>query len=174
MKPAALGFLTLVPLVAKAAEITLISVGSQDSDLTDSIGDHVGRTATEGFAVPIGTSGAETTYVLNYIQPETITTTVNGVAATSLSTFLSSGTIVASASGFKGNDIEGWDTIDCRYTGDKLGECVYVAVNDGRTRSDTRIGTPIAVVVPVSERSEGASPTGNNGATAITAAKMLA
>ncbi|KAK1225040.1 hypothetical protein PQX77_012039 [Marasmius sp. AFHP31] len=152
MKLAALGFLTFVPLVTQAAEVTFVVFRPQNSEFPNST-----RTATEAFIVPIGTND----------------------------------TIVASASGFKGTKMQGFDSIDCRYTDDKAGECLYRYddVKDGQTTSvtSTATGVPHGIVVSVSETSGGASPTvgesggsdsgdgnGSNGATSIALGKTLA
>ncbi|KAL0061768.1 hypothetical protein AAF712_011371 [Marasmius tenuissimus] len=192
MKLAALGFLTFVPLITQAAEVTFVVFRPQNSEFPDSADDHDTRTVTEAFLVPIGTNGAETTYLYNNLENlATITTTVNGVSTTSWSSVFSSNTIVASASGFKGTKMQGFDAIDCRYTDDKAGECFYRYddVENGQTTlvTSTAIGIPHGIVVSVSERSGGASPTdsenvgsgsgdgnGNNGATSIAAGKMIA
>ncbi|KAK1225041.1 hypothetical protein PQX77_012040 [Marasmius sp. AFHP31] len=190
MKFAAFGLLSLVPLLAQAADITLVQFVPPDTETRETGGEiQTATTATDGFAVPIGTNGAETTYVLNIEETTAITTTVNGVATTSSSSYLSADTIVASASGFKGNKLGGFEIIDCRYTGDKVGECLYVVIDEGQTQTATITGSPIALVVPVSEKSGGAAPTttgsgggsgssgsgdGKNGAMGIAPGKMFA
>ncbi|KAL0061769.1 hypothetical protein AAF712_011372 [Marasmius tenuissimus] len=184
MKFAAFGLLSLIPLLAQAADVTLVQFVPPDTETTDSREFQTATTATDGFIVPIGTNGAETTYVLNIEDTTAITTTISGVATTSSSSYLSANTIVASASGFKGNKLGGWETIDCRYTGDKVGECAYVVIDEGQTQTATITGSPVALIVPVSEKSGGAAPTttgsgggsgnGNNGAMGIAPGKMFA
>ncbi|KAK1225033.1 hypothetical protein PQX77_012032 [Marasmius sp. AFHP31] len=160
----ALGVVGFVPLAAQAAAITLVNFfGDTSTPLSTS-------TVTDGFAVPIGTNGAETTYLLNGPETTTIRTTVNGAASTTTQTTSASFTVVASASGFKMSGIGGGlaDSMECRYTGENVGECVLAGGTGTEAQTATVTGPPIEVlVVPVSETSAGGAapttPAGGNG-----------
>ena len=84
---------------------------------------------------------------------------------------------MASASGFKGIGLGGYESIECRRTGDKVGECIYIVSDAGEVQTVTYTGSPMALIVPVSEKAGGASPTGGsgngNGAVGIAPGKML-
>ncbi|KAK1225032.1 hypothetical protein PQX77_012031 [Marasmius sp. AFHP31] len=111
---------------------------------------------TDGFAVPIGTNGAETTYLLNQPLTTTITTTVNGGASTTTQTTSASHTLIVSASGYKLNGVEGIAgkmDLECRSTGKDVGECL-IAGGTGTEAQTATVSVPWppndALVVPVS------------------------
>ncbi|KAL0060257.1 hypothetical protein AAF712_012967 [Marasmius tenuissimus] len=173
MKAIALGVISFVPLTARAAVITLVDFGEFSPPGTS--------TLSEAFAVPIGTNGAETKYVLNDGGG-----TETGAGDGGLVTFthtpsaifliiVSAGyleTFVASASGYKGGgEATGIDGLvhtadtECRYTGKDVGECV-ITVDAGATDATTVTVTDPAtafLVVTVSEAS-GTTPTGGRAA----------
>ncbi|KAL0570939.1 hypothetical protein V5O48_011023 [Marasmius crinis-equi] len=151
MKTTILGLLSLVPLLAQATDITLV----QFVPASEATGVLV-STETSIAAVPIGTNGAETTYLIDVGDFTEITTTVDGNPTTTTS--LITNTIVVSASGYKGQSLGGYD-IDCHYTGDKAGECIYVVRDSTTTQTATFSGTPIELVVHVSDKAGGASET---------------
>ncbi|KAJ8073378.1 hypothetical protein AAF712_011364 [Marasmius tenuissimus] len=160
MKVIALGVIGFVPLATQAAVITLVNfIGDTSTPLSTS-------TVTDGFAVPIGTNGAETTYLFNGPETTVIETTVNGAASTTTQTTSAAVTLVASASGYKMNGVGGFaDSVECRYTGKDEGECVLAAGTGTEAQTVTVSGPPIDVIIlPVSETgAAGAAPTAGNG-----------
>ncbi|KAL0570940.1 hypothetical protein V5O48_011024 [Marasmius crinis-equi] len=155
MKSTIVGFLALIPLLAQAADITLVGF-VPTSDATDPIPTSA-MTAASIVAVPIGTSGAETTYLIDVGDSTEITTTVSGTPTTTTSPVTN--TIAVSASGYKGQSLEGFEMIDCHYTGDKVGECIYVIRDSFTTETAIISGTAIDVVVHISDKAGGASQT---------------
>ncbi|KAL0576129.1 hypothetical protein V5O48_005847 [Marasmius crinis-equi] len=161
MRATSLGLLAFVFLMVEAAsEITIARF--VDPSLEPELGAPAttSANANDAFAIPIGTSGAETTYLLNLKGVTLVETTVNGVPSKTLSEFFSSNTIVASASGFsgKGEGLGGFN-LDCHYTANNAGECVAVASDTFTTQTGTVTGAPIALIVPVTDKPPVASPT---------------
>ncbi|KAJ8089984.1 hypothetical protein PM082_018562 [Marasmius tenuissimus] len=161
MKTIALGIIGFMSLAAQAAVITLVEFGELSPPGTS--------TLSGGFAVPIGTNGAETTYVLNG-GGDTETGAGDGGLVTFTHTPSAIKTIVASASGYKG----GWEATgidglvhtadtECRYTGKDVGECV-IAVDDGATDATavTLSGPATAFFVVTVSETSAAAPTGGN------------
>ena len=76
-------------------------------------------------------------------------------------------TLIASASGYKLTGVDGLAPnmdIECRYTGKDAGECVLAAGTGAEATTVTIPGRPNDVVlIPVSDKTGGASPTGGNG-----------
>ena len=76
-------------------------------------------------------------------------------------------TLVASASGFKISGVDGLApnmVVDCHYTGKDVGECLLAAGTGTEATTVTQMsGTPInTILVPVSDKVGGASPTGDD------------
>ncbi|KAJ8089969.1 hypothetical protein PM082_018547 [Marasmius tenuissimus] len=162
MKTINLSVLGFVPLVAQAAVITLVNFGETNSPSTS--------TVTESFTVPIGTNSAETTYLANTVLTTTVGTIVNGTAATTIQTALTSYNFVASAPGYKmsGRRVQGADgteqdmDTECRYTGKEVGKCGVAIATGTKVMNTTVTGPPAAIAVfPVSEAGEAAPPGGS-------------
>ncbi|KAL0576130.1 hypothetical protein V5O48_005848 [Marasmius crinis-equi] len=160
MKASTLCFLSSAPLLARAAVVSLV----QFVDPTE-ITSGVSLTSTDGVAVPLGTNGAETTYLIAGPDTTTITTTESGATRTTTQVTTESFTVVASASGFKATNLGGLVSglnVECHYTAAQAGECLYF-VTDGTSGATTVTvtGTPDVLAVPISDKSGGASPTSN-------------
>ncbi|KAK1224558.1 hypothetical protein PQX77_012537 [Marasmius sp. AFHP31] len=167
MKAIALGAIGFVPLAAQAAVVTLVDFGYAPNT----------STVSDRFAVPVGTNGAETTYILNGGgRTETVNLNGDGRVVTATITPSAVGTIVASASGYKAHVFTVLDGLDhtqdteCRYTGKDVGECV-IAIDTAATGATTFTNAGSGnyfQVVTVSEASAAAPTGGNSGGAAPT------
>ncbi|KAL0569033.1 hypothetical protein V5O48_012941 [Marasmius crinis-equi] len=147
MKTTIFGFLTLVPLLTQAlirfvpaSEATGVVVATEASVA----------------AASTGANSAETTYLIVVGDSSEVTTTVNGKPTTTTAPITN--TIVMSAFGYKGQALGGYD-MDCHYTDDKIGECVYVVRDSTTTQTATFSGTANELVVHVPDKAGGASQT---------------
>ncbi|KAL0576131.1 hypothetical protein V5O48_005849 [Marasmius crinis-equi] len=185
MKAITLCFLSSVPLLAQSAVVSLVQF-VDPIDITN--GDTI--TSSGPVAVPVGTNGAETSYLISEEDTRTITSTASGATTTITQTTTNTFTLVASASGYKVTNAPGLVSglnVECHYTAAQAGECLYFESGgspSGATSTFTVTGTPQVVAISISDKSGGASPTNNatsggssgdrNSATGWSAAGMLA
>ncbi|KAJ8089988.1 hypothetical protein PM082_018566 [Marasmius tenuissimus] len=150
MKAIAISAISLVPLAAQAAVITLVDFGEVPFPGTS--------TYSGGFAVPIGTNGAETTYV------------VKGGGGTETGAGSAQETFVASASGYKAAaEYTGADDLlhtlisECRYTDKDVGECVLtLGAGAAEAVASTWTGSAAKFLVVTVSETGAATPTGGN------------